>query len=91
MGYASTESVAVVANIAGRGVRGPPDLDRTRCRRPSRSNCATENGAVVRDGELGEVHVRSPYVMLGYWNDPKASAAVLKGGRLARHGRSRLA
>ncbi|HNV48788.1 MAG TPA: AMP-binding protein, partial [Spirochaetota bacterium] len=31
-----------------------------------------------------EVHVRSPYVMLGYWNDPQATAAALKpGGWLA--------
>jgi len=32
----------------------------------------------VPDGELGEVHIRSPYIMLGYWKDPEASAAVLR-------------
>ena len=42
------------------------------------------DGLPVAEGELGEVHVRSPYLMLGYWDDPAASEAVLKpGGWLA--------
>jgi acyl-CoA synthetase (AMP-forming)/AMP-acid ligase II len=41
-------------------------------------------GNTVPEGEMGEIHVRSPYIMLGYWSDPEASAAVLKpGGWLA--------
>jgi long-chain acyl-CoA synthetase len=32
----------------------------------------------VPAGHDGEVHVRSAYLMTGYWNDPEASAAVLK-------------
>jgi acyl-CoA synthetase (AMP-forming)/AMP-acid ligase II len=29
----------------------------------------------------GEIHVRSAYIMLGYWNNPDASAAAIKPGR----------
>jgi long-chain acyl-CoA synthetase len=33
-------------------------------------------------GERGELCIRGPQVMLGYWNKPDASADVLKNGRL---------
>jgi acyl-CoA synthetase (AMP-forming)/AMP-acid ligase II len=34
----------------------------------------------VRDGEI---HVRSPHMMTGYWNDPEQTAQVLRDGWLA--------
>jgi acyl-CoA synthetase (AMP-forming)/AMP-acid ligase II len=77
MGYASSESVAVVANIAGAEFIAHP----TSTGRPNMTTAVEtrdERGAAVPDGEMGEIHVRSPYVMLGYWRDPAASTAVLK-------------
>ena len=78
MGYASTESVATVASIGGPDFIAHP----TSTGRPSITTeleLRDALGVPVPDGELGEIHVRSPYVMLGYWNDPQASAGVLKG------------
>jgi acyl-CoA synthetase (AMP-forming)/AMP-acid ligase II len=34
-------------------------------------------GDVLADGEIGEIHIRGPAIFLGYWNDPKGSAAAL--------------
>ncbi|MFD5174314.1 class I adenylate-forming enzyme family protein [Nocardia sp. NPDC058379] len=44
------------------------------------------DGAVVPDGEEGEICIRSPYVMLGYWRDDAATAKAIDGERWLRSG-----
>ena len=43
-------------------------------------------GRPLPDGEEGEIHVRSPLVMLGYWNRPKETAETIAPGRWLRTG-----
>jgi long-chain acyl-CoA synthetase len=38
------------------------------------------DGQTCEPGEIGEVWVRGPNVMLGYWNRPDATAAALQDG-----------
>ncbi|MBF6436484.1 class I adenylate-forming enzyme family protein [Nocardia cyriacigeorgica] len=45
-----------------------------------------ETGAQLPDGEEGEIWVHGPYVMLGYWNDPAATAAAITPDRKLRTG-----
>jgi long-chain acyl-CoA synthetase len=79
MGYASTESVSTVASISGPEFIAHP-TSTGRAAITVEVSLRDPSGAPVPDGEMGEVHVRSPYVMLGYWNDPPASEAALKSG-----------
>ncbi|GAA5069605.1 steroid-24-oyl-CoA synthetase [Nocardia callitridis] len=43
-------------------------------------------GEPVADGVEGEIWVRGPYVMLGYWNDEAATAAAITEDRWLRTG-----
>jgi acyl-CoA synthetase (AMP-forming)/AMP-acid ligase II len=43
-------------------------------------------GTPVAEGTEGEIWVRSPYVMLGYWRDEVATAAAIDGERWLRTG-----
>jgi len=38
-----------------------------------------DRGQPVRPGEIGEIRVRGPQLMTGYWNNPQATAAAFDG------------
>ncbi len=44
------------------------------------------DGRPLPEGETGEIHVRSPLVMAGYWRNPQASAASIVADRWLRTG-----
>jgi acyl-CoA synthetase (AMP-forming)/AMP-acid ligase II len=76
MGYTSTEAGAVIASIGGPEFEQHP-TSTGRVSLTVEVELRDPSGKPVADGQEGEVHVRSPYLMLGYWNDPKATAAAL--------------
>jgi acyl-CoA synthetase (AMP-forming)/AMP-acid ligase II len=45
-----------------------------------------EDGLVLAEGEVGEIHLRTPSVFLGYWDDPAATRAALDADRWYRTG-----
>jgi long-chain acyl-CoA synthetase len=80
-GYGLTEAVtAIMANpYNGRHKIGSvgipfPDVDA--------KIASLDDGRDLAPGELGQVVLRSPTLMLGYYNQPRASAEALKDGWL---------
>ncbi|RAY16179.1 long-chain fatty acid--CoA ligase [Actinomadura craniellae] len=49
-----------------------------------------ETGRAVPPGETGEIHVRSPYLMAGYWDDPAETRDTLRDGWLRTRDLGRL-
>ena len=73
-GYGLTETSPVISSNTmddfQLGTIGVPIPD-TECQ------VIDDDGAVLATGEAGELCVRGPQVMLGYWNKPEATAEVL--------------
>jgi len=80
-GYGLTETSPVVSfNPLGGGAR----LGSIGIPAPGTEvRLVSDDGADVKAGEAGEIWVRGPQVMQGYWNNPGASADILRDGWLA--------
>jgi acyl-CoA synthetase (AMP-forming)/AMP-acid ligase II len=80
IGYGSSESISTAATIRG----AEYDLYPTSAGRPVATveiEIRDSEGKPVPEGVEGEIHLRSPYVMLGYWNKPEATRETIKPGR----------
>jgi long-chain acyl-CoA synthetase len=82
-GYSMTETTATGTSLS------PADHADTRRRRsvgqalPGNDiEVRTPDGSPCTDGEVGEICIRGPGVMAGYWNRPAESAAVIHDGWL---------
>jgi acyl-CoA synthetase (AMP-forming)/AMP-acid ligase II len=79
-GYGMTEA-SPVTHV---GFCTPPEMNRpASIGQPlARTECRILNldGDEVAPGEPGELTMRGPQFMLGYWKDPQATAAVLRDG-----------
>ena len=80
MGYTSSEAVAVVTRIQGDELRTHP-TSAGRALATTEIEIRDADGRAVPEGVDGEIHVRSPYLMVEYWRDPDATRAVMKPGR----------
>jgi long-chain acyl-CoA synthetase len=78
-GYGCTETSAVISS-------NPPERRRVGSVGVPIAGCAVriigEDDAQLRDGEDGEICVRGPGIMAGYWNAAEENATALRGGWL---------
>ncbi len=83
--YGQTEGPMTVC-VLRKEEHDPDDLARlASCGRPvpwARVGLLDDEGHEVPDGEAGELCVRGPLVMKGYWNKPDETAEALEGGWL---------
>ncbi|HHW37771.1 MAG TPA: long-chain-fatty-acid--CoA ligase [Bacillales bacterium] len=79
-GYGLTESSPVTAFNPLEGVRKPGSIGKDIPR--VKNKVVDPNGIEVPRGEVGELIVQGPNVMLGYLGNPEATALALRGGWL---------
>jgi acyl-CoA synthetase (AMP-forming)/AMP-acid ligase II len=80
IGYGSSESVAVAATIRGSDYDQHP-TSTGRLVATVEVEIRDAEGKPVPEGVEGEIHIRSAYVMLGYWRKPEATRETIKPGR----------
>lgn len=77
--YGLTETTGSITQLDDHNPVHSPELLRS-CGRPYpwvELRIVDKNGADVPNGTVGEVWTRSPQNMLGYWNNPEATAATV--------------
>jgi acyl-CoA synthetase (AMP-forming)/AMP-acid ligase II len=80
MGYGLSEAVATVAMAMGEELAEHPK-SAGRLQPTHDVEIRDFDGAVLPEGQEGEIYVRSPYLMLEYWRNPEASAEAIQPGR----------
>ncbi|KAF7359761.1 Long-chain-fatty-acid-CoA ligase [Mycena venus] len=80
-GYGMTESNGTAVSIAGDDYHARPTSTGLPC--PVNDILLVKDGKVVHQGEVGEIWIRGPNVMKGYWGDQAATdKTVTKDGWL---------
>jgi long-chain acyl-CoA synthetase len=78
-GYGLTETTSAVISNGGEDYFRRPDS----VGRPvpvAEARIVKDDGSDAADGEIGEVWIRGPNVVRGYWNKPEATAESFGGG-----------
>src|SRR5262245_60667894 len=85
LGYGLSESVTAVATITGDElIEHPTSVGRTAM--THEIEIRDPDGKPVPEGVEGEIYIRSPYLMLGYWRKPEATREALVAGGWLRTG-----
>ncbi|MEC9433829.1 MAG: AMP-binding protein [Pseudomonadota bacterium] len=84
-GYGMTEVSSIATMLPGRySVTEGPDAAKRRSCGQAALLCEVEvrrpDGGRADPGEIGEIAIRGPNVMKGYWNRPEETAAALRDG-----------
>lgn len=80
LGYGLSESCAVIAMIGGAELEVRPGST-GRIQPTTRVEIRGFDERPLPEAEEGEIHARSPYLMLEYWRNPEATREMLKPGR----------
>jgi acyl-CoA synthetase (AMP-forming)/AMP-acid ligase II len=80
IGYGLSESVTSVTMIGGEELDERP-TSVGRAVPTHQIEIRGPDDKALPEGQEGEIHVRSPYVMLGYWRNSEATRQVIKPGR----------
>jgi acyl-CoA synthetase (AMP-forming)/AMP-acid ligase II len=80
LGYGLTETNAIGAIITGLFYEARPNSTGRPSPPVTEVRIVDEAGHVLGANEVGEICIRGPSIMKGYWNKPEETAAVLKDG-----------
>jgi long-chain acyl-CoA synthetase len=80
LGYGLTETNAIAATITGTFYQAKPESTGRPTQPVTSVKIVDETGNTVPDGQIGEICIKGPTVMRGYWNKPAETAEVLKDG-----------
>ncbi|OCC22493.1 hypothetical protein MB02_16680 [Croceicoccus estronivorus] len=84
-GYGMTETTGSVSLAMGDLYTARPECSGV-AHDVAEMRVVDENGSVLPSGEVGEICVRGPMVMLGYWNRPEETAAAIDADGWLRTG-----
>ena len=80
LGYGLTETNAIGAIISHRFYASRPDSTGRPTPPVTDLRIVDEEGRELGTNEVGEICIKGPSVMKGYWNQPEATAEVLRDG-----------
>lgn len=80
LGYGLTETNAIGAIITGKFYIARPHSTGRPTPPVTEVKIVDEEGNTLENGQVGEICIKGPTIMRGYWNKPEATAQVLKQG-----------
>ena len=80
LGYGLTETNAIGAIISGKFYASRPNSTGRPTPPVTTIKIVDDEGNTLEDGGVGEICIKGATVMKGYWNNPEATAEVIKDG-----------